>query len=55
MVYLSSPDFSNYEETIIRIERLHDFLSGVKQSFDRELVESYGHNQRLEMKQDSEA
>lgn len=54
MAYMISPEYSGYEELIIRIERLKDFLSGVKQGFDRELVESYGHNQRLEMRENQD-
>lgn len=44
-------------ETAIRelaaLERLYNFLSFTKEGMDKDLIESYGHNQRLEMRHDA--
>ncbi len=48
-----NPKYQEAIKSLSTLTRLRDFLSYVKSGLDIKLVESYGNNQRLEMRQDN--
>lgn len=40
-------------EDLIKTERLYNFISYVRESLNPDVVQAFGHNQRLEIRQDS--
>lgn len=54
MQALLDPAFGDACSDLSALERLYDFMQAVKEGLDIKLVEAYGNNQRLEMRQDYE-
>jgi hypothetical protein len=51
---LLDPTHTQACESLIRIERLFNFLSYVKEGMDPSIITAFGHNQRQEKRQDAE-
>ena len=47
------PGYEAVRNELAALERLHGFLSSVNAGIDSDLIMSFGHNQRLEMRQDT--
>lgn len=50
-----NPLYETVATELTSLERLYNFISFTKEGLDSDLVQSFGHNQRLEMRQDDAA